>query len=165
MTRINIKPGFTLFEVVLSFAVLMMVISTIFPTIGWMINRTKKLQNDTNAGLLMQEGMEAAYNVFLTNWGISEGVYHPAVSVVGMSEVWTLIPNEQTGVEAKFKRKIEVAHVCRSSSTGEHSLGVCGGDSVVDANSKWLKTTISWEEAGEPHKVESELLIANIGGT
>lgn len=161
--------GFTLLEVLIAFGYLAIVVATFLPLLSWLISRSRASAYDAAASLVLQEGMEVGYNVltgeFDADWlRYPEGVYHPAVDMTVSPEVWTLLPDEQIGVEARYDRRIEITGVCRDQVTGERLTGECLINSPTrDNNSKVLKTTVEWREQGRDKSVSAELLVTNLG--
>lgn len=154
------KDGMTIVEVLIAIVVLSVTAATVFPAMGWLITRSRTLQYDVAAAAVMQEGMEAAYNVLLSDWGAMEAgkTYSPGVLVAGGRSEWTVTEGESV-VETRFTRGITVSAVCRDGQTGERTD--CDGG-VEDVNSKLLKTTVKWEERGGDKSVQAELLVTQL---
>jgi len=163
------KSGFTLLEVVISLAVLSILVATFMPILGWLMTRSKATMYDTQAGLILQEGMEVSYNVMVGSWDedwsvYPEGKYHPAIDVSASPEKWVLLSGAQTGVQAKFDRQIEIKPVCRNNGDGKLIPGNCPPTAGTrDNNSKLLTTTVNWLENGRPKSISAELLVVNLG--
>jgi prepilin-type N-terminal cleavage/methylation domain-containing protein len=161
--------GFTLLEVILALVLLSMLATTFLPIMGWLISRSTRSQYDAQAGEVLQEGMEVAYNVLISGWDKDwsrwpMGVYHPAVDTSFEPNVWTLVPGSQSEVEARFAREIKISPVCREVNTGRRGgEPPCPESWQEDANSKLVKTTVKWQEEGRPKSLTAELLVTYLG--
>ncbi len=163
----RLRVGFTIVESLVSMAVLGILVSTVFPTIGWLLTRARVLQHEGQAALILQESIEVPYNVFLEQWSIAysvfpDGDYYPAVDVSGTSNKWTLLAGEQANVQTRFFRKITLTSVCRNRETGEIVNGACGGDSEIDPNSKQVSAVVSWTERSGQKDISASLLITRL---
>lgn len=161
------KKGFTLIEVLVSFGMMSVIMASLYPIVSWLITRSKFLQYDASASILLQEGAEVAYNVIVPDWSsftdnFSDGDYHPAIDASATPPKWTLVSNPETNLEARFERVINIASVCRDNSTGEIVAGTCGGTSAVDKNSKIVTTTVKWTEQQKEKSISSTLLVTNL---
>ncbi len=163
------RNGFTLLEVLIALVFLSIVIMTFLPILGWLISRSRASAYGTEASLVLQEGMEATYNILLADWDTNwtrypEGIYHLAVNVTANPQTWALLPGSESGVETHFTRQIEILPVCREQGNGGRLPGNCPiGAATRDNNSKVIRTTVSWPEQGRTKSVESELLVTYLG--
>lgn len=159
------KSGLTILEVVVSLAIFSLLIAGIFPTIGWLITRSKKLQYSHQAAILLAEGLEVAYNVFLGDWAaFGPGIYHPALKSSQGSWQWTLKPGV-TQAQAKFDHQIQVESVCRQNGTGQlvnPTSGCTAPGTAPDPNSYWLTASVNWTEAAGPQVLKAKLLITKL---
>ena len=161
------KPAFTIIEVVTAVVVLTIIATSFFPILGWMITKSRKLQYDTQASLVLQEGTEVAYNIFAADWDdnwtiYSEGSsYHP--EVLAGSGTWGLGDGAETGVSGRFDRKIEIFRVCRNNGDGKILTGACPPNSSTwDKSSRRVVTTVGWTELGKKREVSAQLLITKL---
>lgn len=154
------KYGFLLLETLIAMAILGMIVVMIFPTLNFMLRRSKASGFDTQASLLLQEGMEIAYNVIQSNWSVypTNAVYHPSLSLV--ANAWQLAPNSDM-VEGKYTRSIELLSVCRSTSDPHYTTGACVAPRTPDSSSLVIRTTISWEENMNTKEIHGELLLTS----
>jgi prepilin-type N-terminal cleavage/methylation domain-containing protein len=165
----NHPAGFTLLEVIIAIAMLTMLSASFLPITAWLTVRSRTYQYDSQASLVLQQSMETAYNVLISVWDGSwatfpAGVYHPAIDTGINPNQWTLVPGQEYGVETRFDRQIEIGPVCRNPTTGKLSESYpCTGSNVEDSNSKVIKTTVSWKEAGKDKNVTAQLLVTNLG--
>jgi type II secretory pathway pseudopilin PulG len=163
------KKAFTLIEVVLAIAMLTTISATFLPIMSWLNLRSRMFQYDSQAGLVLQKSMEVAYNVMISNWDKTwskypEGIYHPGIEVSADKSAWVLIPGEETNVEAKFSRTIEITPVCRNPNNGDLAVGLpCMGINVIDNNSKMINSTVVWKEAGNEKTIKAKLLVTYLG--
>jgi prepilin-type N-terminal cleavage/methylation domain-containing protein len=158
--------AFTLIEVLVAMAVMLIVVATILPTVSWLISRSAYLKYDAQAGVLLQEGMEVAYNLAAADWdnfttSFPDGVYHPAVDVTTEPNMWTLVFGPESGLEARFERQVSVSPVCRDGATGGIVAGECGSGSVWDSASKLLTVSIKWQENQSDKEINSTLLVTD----
>lgn len=163
------RRGLSIVEVMVAVAVLGVMVVSIFPVLGWMINKSQQLQYGNQASSVLAEGMEVTYNVFLADWeefgGCSGGcVYHPAVrpGAVPGSWEWTLLDGEEADVEARFRRRVEIEEVCRRDDSGEIVEGGCGSGASIDANSRWVVGTVEWTEKGQEREISARLLLTRL---
>lgn len=151
--------GFSIIEVILSVAIASIVSATLLPTIGWLSVKSAQSKSNQEASLLLQEGIEIAYNTLLTEWDVADGEYHPAVLVDGLGRsVWTLGAGSEGLLQAKYQRRLEVESVCRDTNTGEEDADGC----VEDQSSKRVVSSVVWTERGIEKRLESQLLVANL---
>ncbi|RJR14585.1 hypothetical protein C4579_04805 [Candidatus Microgenomates bacterium] len=147
--------GYLLMETLVAVVLFSLVMISVIPTVNFMLKRSRRAVSDSDAALLLQEGMEATYTIFLSDWdAYGDGTYH-LESVTSPSTHWELLPGNEI-LEAKFTRTIEINEVRRSNVTGEQLE-----TGVIDPNSKIIKTTINWDEAGIPYNISAELLVIN----
>jgi len=161
------KKGFTLMEVIVSFGIMTIVVASLLPIVSWLITRSKFLQYDAAASVLLQEGMEISYNMIVTDWTgflatFPDGIYHPAVDAISVPEKWTLVTGSETNLETRFERSILISPVCRNDSTGEIVTGVCGSGSTLDGNSRLVTTTVKWLEQQTDKTITASLLVTNL---
>ncbi len=157
------KKGTTLLEVLISLAILGILMGSFFPTVAFLTRQSRKFQYDSEASSVLQEGMEIAYNVFLTNWNaVSDtGTYHPVLNASVDPNIWGLEPDEKM-VRSRYTRKIEVFRVCRNLSSGQQKTGECISGNDYDLNSRLIKTTVIWKENQVDREIASELLITRL---
>ncbi len=174
------KSGVTLLEVVLSVAMLVVIFVSVYPVVGWLITRSKQLQYDSQAAIILQQGAEVAYNVFLDDWdSFGEGNYRYAVSRTdpgdGTSpDGWTLVPMAVGEVDevGMFGRTIRVSPVCRLvNGTGEDQGKLqsppepnpgCDAGYAIDPDSKLVTTSVDWREKLAPKHIQATLLITKL---
>lgn len=157
----RIRLGFSVVEVIISIAVIAIISATLLPTIGWLVTKSHANKTNQQAGILLMEGIEVAYNVLQSSWNTSPGEYHPAVGVsVDGRAIWDLASGGEVGLEAKFNRTITVQDVCRDENTGVEMA--CGGSGQLDVNSKRVVTEIDWLESGVGKRMEASLLVTNL---
>ena len=155
------NKGASIVEVLVALVVLAVTASAVFPVMWWLINKAGGLKYEAEASVVLQEGMEASYNVMVSDWeAMQTGLtYSPRVVVGGGTQRWGMVEGEEE-VAARFTRGVAVTAVCRASDTGE--LVDCGEGGAVDANSKLLTATISWQEKDEDKSISATLLVVNI---
>lgn len=158
--------GYVLLEALLSIVVLSIVVLAIFPMLTFLLRRSERSKYESRAGVLLQEGMEVAYNVLLSGWdSYPQGNYVKAVDLVNNN--WLLSKGDQENLEGKFTRRIEITDVCRDPSNDGKPVdsstysGSCPG--ITDSDSRWVKVVLEWEEAGTQKKIVANLMALNIG--
>lgn len=155
------NKGYFLIEALLSIVIFSMIILSLFSMINFLQRRAVQSTFETDAGLLLQDGMEIAHSSLLSDWaGYSDGTYYPVFDVDANS--WILIEGEETGLEVIFTRKIEIKRVCRNVNTGERIefTNICTGE--IDPNSRVVKTIINWVEDDQAKEIGAELLVLNV---
>ena len=154
--------GYILLEAILAIAVFAMVVFSVVPMISFLLRRSARSAYETRAAALLQEGMEATYNIHVSNWDAYpiDGTYHPGKSV---NNRWILFQGEQNNLETLFTRSITIKRPCRNNGNGEllqNQDAVCTG--IRDPNSRIVTTTITWEEEGKQNSIEAKLLLVNL---
>ena len=155
------KQGLTIIEVLVALVFLSLVTVSIFPMVGWLITRSRQAQYDSQAAIVMQDGVETAYSVLMTDWNAMTAgeVYSPQVVLTGTGQHWGMSLGESQ-VEARFTRGVRVETVCRNPGSGE--IEDCGPGTDVDDKSKALNTTVRWLEKGIPKQIAASLLVVNL---
>jgi hypothetical protein len=163
MFKRNFKSnGYLILEVLIAIVIFSMVLLTLYTMVRTSQLRTTRSDYDSQASLLLQEGMEIAVGVVKSDWdAYLDGTYHPVYDADNDS--WVLVTGSESGLQTRFERAISLSRVCRDSTSGEiieESAGLCSGD--IDPNSKLLKTVVSWDEKGEAKDIEAQLLVLNL---
>jgi type II secretory pathway pseudopilin PulG len=156
----KLKYGYFLIEALLSIVIFAMLILSIFSVISFLQRRVVRSSLEAEAALLLQEGVEIAHSTLLSDWrGYPPSTYFPVFNV--STNAWVLLPGEETGLEARFNRKIELKDVCRDAQTGEilTSSSPCLG--AMDPLSREVVATVSWTEKGVDRAISTRLLILN----
>jgi Tfp pilus assembly protein PilV len=152
------RQGYFLIEALLSIVIFSVLILSIFSMISFLQNRTKRSNFESEASILLQDGMEIAHSALLADWdGYPEDTYFPALDAD--SNTWLLLPGVETDLQARYTRSIEVKDVCRDVSTGEIIRSSCVGE--IDEISKEIVTTLSWKERDLDQELTARLLILN----
>ena len=156
------RKGALLLEVLVSIVMLGMVAGVFFPATVNLVKKSYQLKHAVAAAAILQEGMEVAYNVFLTQWSDwDEGVYHPAVIVGAGGRHWTLVSGEETALETRFTRRLEISEICRNPQTGEIKVN-CGGGDMADEFSRMVKVTVSWDENEQTRRLTTAWVVAKL---
>lgn len=154
----NLSSGYLILEALISIVILGVLVVSIFPTINFMLRRGRRSKYDAQASVLLQEGMEATYNIFTSNWdAYTPGDYDVIPAFNGTSYTWTLEPPTGIPHEARFTRIIKVEQVCRDGSGNVIEVAGC----PPDANSKKITTTITWDEPGA-QPISAKLLLVKL---
>lgn len=164
--KIRNQRGYLAVEAMMAVVIFVVMVIGLFSAVGFLATRARGAGSDTEAGLIMQEGIEVGYNILMTGWmRFGEGEYFPARSTVerGGKGEWVLLPGKENGVKAKYARWIEIERVCRIP-VGEEQAGertnCLGGE--IDLNSRLIRSVVEWEEEGEWKRIEEELVVAKI---
>lgn len=155
------KNGYFLIEALLSLVIFSILLLSLFSMISFLQRRTVRSSFESDAVLVLQDGMEIAHSVLVSDWlSYKDGLYHPAFDAD--TDTWVLVAGPEEGLEARYSRSIEVKNVCRDARTGERidSNGVCLAD--LDRNSRELTVTVSWLEEGEVKNIDAKLLVLNV---
>jgi Tfp pilus assembly protein PilV len=162
MSKKHIK-GYLILEALISIVILTFVVLSLFSSISFVVLRTEKSKYDSEASLLMQEGIEVAYNVLLSNWErYTSNTYYPAPNVT--TNEWDLVEGTETNIKTRYTRSITFSKVCRKPDgeiVAPSASGICAAGSV-DQHSRMIKTLVEWKEGTETKKAETELLVFSI---
>lgn len=154
------NKGFFLIEALLSIVIFSVLLLSLFSMISFLQRRSVRSTFESDASILLQDGMEIAHSSLLANWtGYQDSTYFPVFDAD--RNTWILVQGEETELEARYSRKIELKRVCRNANTGERiEFGsVCTGD--LDPNSREITTTVSWTEVEEQKEISASLLVIN----
>ncbi|OGD06315.1 hypothetical protein A3H89_02640 [Candidatus Amesbacteria bacterium RIFCSPLOWO2_02_FULL_48_11] len=158
------KKGFTILETVVALSMLMIVVVSVLPMIGWLSVRSRRLQADSQAALVLLETMEATYSVLASAWiSFAPGnTFFPIViASTGVSE-WSLTPGVEVDYQTKYTRWVEMRNVCRKTGTGELKELPCDGEYPEDPDSRKVKAVVKWRDGDREKIIDAELLIVNM---
>lgn len=148
------KNGYLLVEIMISMLIFGLLITTIFPIVGFLLKRVHRSSQDYQAKLLMADGMEIAYAVLLSQWdAIGDNTYATFLDTSGPQSFWTLIPSANDVIEARYNRKISIATVTRDSTSGDIGPG------NIDPTTKKITTQITWESGGQTKSVSADYYV------
>jgi len=152
------EGGFFLIEALISIVIFTMLLLSLFSMISFLQRRIVRSNFESDAGLLLQEGMEIGRTTVLAGWSeYTNGTYHPVFDEDAKS--WTLSVGSESALQAKYNRSIEVKEVCRDVS-GEKIEGVpCAGS--YDKHSREITTKLTWQEKGEEKSLSASLMLIN----
>lgn len=149
--------GYLILEILIGIVILGMLIAAVFPTLDFLLKRSRRSTSDSQAATLLQEALEASYHVFLVDWTafstLPNGEYQLAVKSDG---TWDLVPGIATGIGAQFTRKITLSDVRRDAN------GVQTPTGTRDSESRKVSSVISWVESTGPKSITAELLLINL---
>lgn len=159
--------GFLLVEALMSVTVFALMAVSVIPVIAFMFQRTAHSKYEQEASLLLQEGMEVAYNTFIADpTSVSDGVYRPALEYVGPSADdyhWTLESGAENNIKTRYNRSVSVEEVCRNQDSGEIvPLADCFGDNKMDDKAKSVEGIVSWTEGGSERQLSAKLLVVDL---
>lgn len=149
--------GYLILEILVASVLLGLVAVSVFPTVNFMFRRTRRAKYDTQASILLQEGVEVTQNIFSSAWDLyGYGDYHLVLDQTDSSRFkWALEAGQETGIEARFDRIISILPVCRDKVKGTRDTPGC----EIDQGSRLIKTTISWQENSETKQLNAGLLL------
>jgi type II secretory pathway pseudopilin PulG len=167
-------------EVIVSIAVFVVVITFLYPTVAWLVTRSRQLQYGSEAATLLQSGQEVAYNIFLGNWSAyGNGRYKYTSGNIDTADstspqAWKLVSMAASEVETvgRFSRYINIYSACRLTAGTGANIGKlqvppqanpgCQSGYSIDTNSKVVVTTVSWIERGSNKQISASLLVVKI---
>lgn len=160
--------GYLVIEVLIAVVVFTMVALSVFSTISFSLVRAEKSQYTADASLLVQEGIEATYNVMLArditngSYRVARGARIPPLTGVA----WDVVPaTSETDIQTMFTRVVQVLPVCRQTGNGE-LMDVdgfsCPTGSVTDTNARIIRSEVRWQESGHDKQLEGSLLVLTI---
>jgi type II secretory pathway pseudopilin PulG len=148
------RIGYVLLEALLGIAIFGILVTMLLPTIGFLLQRSRISIANTDANLVLQQGIEVAYNVFSAHWdAYPTGTYAIAEDLTSGVPRWTLIDQPSEVVDGKFTRVIEISQVKRNPTTG------ISGSGDVDPYSRMVKTTVFWQQGEEKNLISADLLL------
>lgn len=153
------KRGYFLIEALLSIVIFAVLVLSVFSMISFLQRRTVRSSFEAEATLLVQDAIETAHAVILADWnGYPDNTYYPVFDADHDS--WVLLPGEESGLEARYSRKIELKRVCRGAG-GEilENNSPCLG--AIDPITREVIATVSWSEKDSVHEIRARLLILN----
>lgn len=157
------KRGFTLVEILVVIAMLIIVMAFIFPMVGWLITKSASVRENVQAATLLQEGLEVGYAVLQVNWHIAPLTYHPAIETdIDGTQHWILQPGSAPA-GGKFTRQVEIVEVCRNNSDGklraDITIANCHGSTYfVDPATRIVKSKVTWSGS----QVNSALMVLSL---
>ena len=161
--RYRNRKGFLLLESLLALTILGILMVSIFPTVSFMFKRQRRTKYDAQASLLLQEGIEVAYNVFSanSNWDLYTSDVYKIVPT-GTNLTWSLEHGSEITLQTRFTREIRIVPVCRNAVhervDWNPDTGSCPAASAVDPGSRAVRTKVSWDEPGAKPLI-AELLL------
>ena len=166
------ESGYLIIEILITIVIISLVFISVASMIRFLQVRTAKSDWDTEASVLLQQGIETAHSALLNDWdGYDDGTYYPVFDF--SEDAWELKSGTEENLGTKFSRKIEVDFVCRDTNdAGKVIEGVddqfdcesLNSGKIDDDYSRYLKGVVTWDEAGEERSVEAILLILNPTG-
>lgn len=145
--------GYIILEAMLAIVVLSMVVLSVIPMLSFLLRRTSISAYEAQAGLLLQEGVEATYNILISKWNASptSGEFHPGKGSTG---AWVLFPGPQTNLETRYKRSVIISKNCTNykNETIDTTGQVC----------REIKSTVSWQENDETKEISTTLNVINL---
>ena len=152
------NKGFTLIEVIVSIAILLIGIVGIYNVFSRILTLTSGISNKLVSAYLAQEGIEIVRNIRDTNWiegvswndGLGAGDWEADYTTGSLDDSYDGdflnigsdgFYNYPSGIPTKFRRKITIEQ--------------------IDSNTLKVTAWIGWEERGNSHNFEIEEYIYN----
>lgn len=159
------NKGYMVLEALIAILIFGMLVVAIFPSVNFLVARTRRTKENSQASVYLQEGMEATYNILTQDpnpdlSGFTDGQYH--LSQNSSTNTWELIgpkfPVDPEDFDGVFTRTIVIDSVCRDGA-GEQKL--CpGGEDVM---SKKVTTTVTWIINGVSQPpIEASLVVVKL---
>jgi len=149
------KRGFTLVEVLVAMA-LLMVLTVGLIGLNQLSAKTGLISKSrVKAMSVLQETMEAAMAVRASNFGsLTEGTYYPQI----IDGKWSFV--DGTEVVNEVERWVEISRVQREVSCGgERVCPIVTSGGVVDPVTFKARAVAKWEEQGEYRQEELESIL------
>jgi type II secretory pathway pseudopilin PulG len=133
------KKGFLLMDVLVAAAFMGIITVTLFPTVAFLLRRNTATQATVEANLLIQEGIETAYNIFSLNWNAyPAGEYSTALDTTFDPPQYILVSPPTTDlIEARYTRIVTIEDVKRINTDGNE---------YVDAKSRKIISKVMWKD-------------------
>lgn len=150
------QKGYLILEALIAIVIFGMLVVAIFPSLNFLVVRSRRTKENSQASVLLQEGMEATYNVLTQSSdpdlsGFADGKY-----ILSAGTQWELgYANPQDIPQAIdiYERTIEINSVCRDGN-GEQTNCSSG---TPDQMSKKVTVAVSWTENQPP--LEAEMVV------
>ena len=149
--------GYILLEALVALAIMGFLVISILPSIGFLLQRSRAAAVNTDANLVLQQGMEVAYNVFSVgaNWSpdtYPNGTYQVILDSTGTKPTWTLTPAPNELVQGKYTRTITIGPVYRDTQ------GKIQPSGDIDPRSKRVTVSVQWAPLAP---ISAQLLLIN----
>ncbi len=164
----NNKKGFSVIELMVAITILVVVVIVFYQVAAFSLRALKGSINETKAGYLAQEGVEAVRNIRdQVEWddggdgkiGIGEfsvvNIYYPIIS----ANNWELTTTDPGILDIFFTREITFANLSRDPATDD--IEDVYNPVNDDENSKKVTVKVSWQEGGENKDVTLVTYITN----
>lgn len=167
--KITKPSGYLILETLVAVAILGMLLVSVYPIVNFLLKRSKRSEHEAQAQLVLQEGMEAAYNIISAsgNWNTDypDGDIDYKIELDG-SDKWSLATWDPADplIETRFTRKIRI--LCSNVNSNKIALPACSLPAAVaagsDPNFRIVQTTVTWSDSGlPPQSLEADLLLVS----
>lgn len=153
------KNGFFLIDVLVAVTIVGVLFITLMPTLSFLLQRSKSTRESVEASLLLQEGIEVAYNMCSSNFTerCKDGSYVVFTDTSSDTPLLTLEESDTSEtLEAKYKRTITIQSIKRETTKGLQSDTT---DAVVDPKSKKIVSAVTWTSGTHEQSVDTSLLV------
>ena len=147
-------------EALITIVIFGMLVVAIFPSLNFLVVRSRRTKENSQASILLQEGMEATYNVLTQSpdpdlSGFADGQYNLAQSPASWVLNGPIFPTLPEVIDIYY-RTITIEKVCRNDASGGQEP--CSGDNE-DPNSKKVTTVITWTENSSDKDIKAEMVV------
>jgi hypothetical protein len=154
------NSGFLIIEVLIALVILTTVTLSIYTLVRTTQIKTTRSDFSADMAILAQNGMEIASDNLRSDWdAVPEGSYYPVFD--SDLNTWGLVPladPQETGIEARYTRNIQVKNVCRSNATGEIlEESLCSG--TIDKTSKLIEVNVGYMNPNFGKPLSTDLLV------
>jgi len=170
MIKRNKNYGFSLIEVLIACAIISMVIFAFISTATKNIKISAQSLKQTQANMLLEEGVEAVKSVRDDGWSNISGLtlntnYYLFFN--NSTNKWILSTNSSLGggyipvypIDSIFTRSVRFEEVERDSTTDDISNS---GSTYIDSGTKKVSVTVSFNSSGEEISRSVDFYVANI---
>lgn len=148
--EIRSQAGFTLVEMVVAIALIVSLSVGMAAVNNLMARSLVSNQNETIAGDLLKEGMEAVQVVRANDFqSLNAGIHHPVYD----GSNWSIASGEEVTADG-FRRRIILSPVQRTFGCGENVCDIVEEGGVIDEFSLEVLVEVEWDEAGQTRLVD-----------
>ncbi len=159
------NKGFMLIEALISVVILSMIAFSVLPIVSFLVRKSERSKYEGRAAIILQEGIEAAYNVLISDWNsYPDSNYSLFTDTTYTPVTWELISTDgpDENIDTLFARSLTVRTLCRNISTGINmGFAPCSSDSHEDQSTRLIESSVTWEEDGLNKELSGTLLVAN----
>jgi prepilin-type N-terminal cleavage/methylation domain-containing protein len=157
------QNGFSLVEVVVASAIILMVTTGIMTTYNLYLKAATGNTETIQAALLLEEGVEAVKLLRDSGWTANIASLSTTTSYYlswdSANSLWTATTSVNI-IDSQFTRTFTLQEAYRDASS--NLVSSLGGGATVDSGTRELTVTIGWEDHGTPVSKTLSTYISNI---